>query len=126
MNDRLLGHSLGFHKLDQLVPSHLGDVQSLQLLTVPVHEDELGGLARNLLEDGIFVLGLEVLVDEFLHLGELVQSSSGARLDPGGEDGRVLTVGLILMNKTKTLLLRSIEFLVQSTEYRIKWFALIK
>ena len=103
MNGRFPGQALGLHQLDQLVPGHPGDVQPLQLFPVLVQEDQFRRLARNFLELCVGVLGLEVLVDEFLHLGELVQSSSGARLDPGGEDGGVLAVGFILMKKKATI-----------------------
>ena len=61
-----------------------------------VEEGHLWALAGDLLELRVEVLVLEVLVDERPDLGELVQSSSGARLDDGLVDGVVLPLLPIL------------------------------
>ena len=99
----LFGNAFGVYKSIQLVSCHSGDVNPLQFLPVAIQKNNLRRFSRNLFEYCVLILGLKVLVDEFLHLGELVQSSSGARLDPGGEDGGVLAVGFILMKKKATI-----------------------
>ena len=59
-----------FHSLNQL-PGELLYIETLDLLPGLSVEDQLGRLARNLLEHTTLKLGLEVPVDEVLHLGEL-------------------------------------------------------
>ena len=54
-----------------IIPVKLFDVQPLQLLARLSVENDLRGLAWDLLEHSSVVLGLEVPVDEVLHLGEL-------------------------------------------------------
>jgi len=53
------------------VPGHSLNVEPLQLLAGLIVEDCLGRLAGDLLEHSPLVLGLQVPVDEVLHLGEL-------------------------------------------------------
>jgi hypothetical protein len=52
-------------------PGEAFNVEPLQLLAGLVVEDCLGRLAGDLLEDRPLVLGLQIPVDEVLHLGEL-------------------------------------------------------
>ena len=52
-------------------PGELLNVEPLQLFAGLTVEDGLGRLAGDLFEDGALVLGLQVPVDEVLHLGEL-------------------------------------------------------
>ena len=54
-----------------IIPVKLFNVQPLQLLARLSVENDLRGLAWDLLEHSSVVLGLEVPVDEVLHLGEL-------------------------------------------------------
>ena len=52
-------------------PAELLNVKPLHLLAGLGVKDQLRGFARDLLKDGALELGLEVPVDEVLHLGEL-------------------------------------------------------
>ena len=62
------GDALGDHELVELVPRHLGNVDSLELLAVGVQKDGLRRLAGDLLELRALELLFKVLEDEFLHL----------------------------------------------------------
>ena len=59
-----------------------------------VEERHLWALSGDLLELCVEVLVLEVLVDERPDLGELVQSSSGARLHFAGMNCWIFPIGL--------------------------------
>ena len=88
------GNAFGLDQVIELAPSHLGNVDSLKLFPVGVEKNHLGALSWYLLESGALVLGLKVLEDEVLHLGELVESSSSAGLDPAGMNGRIFSISL--------------------------------
>merc|ERR1712241_363627 len=91
-----LWYALGDQQFDELFPLVLFDVNSLKFLPSLVVKDQLRRLAGNLLKDGSLELGLKVPVDEVLHLGELIQSSSGAGLDNTSIHGVVLKLYPVL------------------------------
>ena len=72
--------ALLLNELIELFSLHLGDVQLFHDLVVLVQEEHFGGFSGHFFELGVFVLCHEVLVKEFLHFGQPVQTSSGATL----------------------------------------------
>ena len=87
-------NSLGRDKLVQLWTGHPGYVSSFQFFAIGVEKDEFWTFAGNLPESGAFEVLFKVLVDEFLHLGELIQTSPGARLDPSWMNLRIFAISL--------------------------------
>lgn len=88
------GNAFGLDQVIELIPRHLGNVDALKLFPVGVEENHLGALSWYLPERGSLVLVFKVLEDEFLHLGELVESSPGAGLDSARMYRRIFSIGL--------------------------------
>jgi len=91
----LEGNPLVHHQSVQLDPAHPSQGDPLHLLTRLVEEGRLGRLAGHLLVDRALVEALKVRGDECLHLGQLVQTSSGAGLHEDAVDGGVLDHGQV-------------------------------
>lgn len=85
--------SLGNHHLVELLPVKFFKIDSLKLFTRLCVENGYRRGSWDFLKNGSLVFRLKVPVYEVLHIGELVQTSSGARLNDRTVDLLVLSPG---------------------------------
>ena len=88
------GDSFGFDQLVQLISFHFRNVHSLQFFAIGVIKEKFWTFSGNLFECSAFEFLLKVLVDEFLHLGELIQTSPSAGLDLGRMNFGIFSISL--------------------------------
>ena len=117
-------NTLGQDQLVQLFTCHPGYVSSFQFFAVGVEKDELWTFTGDLPESCAFEILFKVLVDEFLHLGELIQTSPSARFDPSRMNFRIFAISLkiqVWQFSLKMMTLRIWGFITWSSLAWMSW-----
>ena len=87
-------NTLSLNECVEFFASHFGNVNSFDFFIVCIEENHFGRFTGNSFEGSSGIFRFQVLEDEGLHLGELVQSSPGARFNPARVNVRIFAISL--------------------------------